>query len=132
MDELNELIRKRFGQPPLEYYGIYNLITKSLLLRSTENLTVMRKGKGMECTSFTPGTLLTKIIIPSQMQITGHISVTNKLKDKVNKTFTQDEIDKFDKTQLEKIYNVFNMGKTDICKFLLEWFTQNKKLQITF
>lgn len=132
MDELNELIRKRFGQPPLEYYGIYNLITKSLLLRSTENLTVMRKGKGMECTSFTPGTLLTKIIIPSNMQITGNISVTNKIKDKVNKTFTQDEIDKFDKTQLETIYNVFNMGKTDICKYLLEWFTQNKKLQITF
>jgi len=132
MDEMNELIRKRFGQPPLEYYAIYNLLTKSLLLRSTENLAVMRKGKGMECTSFTPGNLLTKIIIPGGIIIPGNTEMTNKIKDKVYKTFTQDELEKLNDKQIKTIYNVFNMGKNDICKYLLEWFTQNKKLQITF
>lgn len=132
MDEMNELIRKRFGQPPLEYYAIYNLTTKSLLLRSTENLTVMRKGKGMECTSFTPGNLLTKIIIPGGINVPGNTEMNNKVKDKVYKTFTHDELEKFNDKQIKTIYNVFNIGKNDICKYLLEWFTQNKKLQITF
>ena len=132
MDEMNELVRKRFGKPPLEYYAIYNLITKSLLLRSTENLTVMRKGKGMECTSFTPSNLLTKIIIPGGIIVPGNTEMSNKIKDKVYKTFTQDELEKFTDKQIKTIYNVFNMGKNDICKYLLEWFTQNKKLQITF
>ncbi len=133
IDEVNELIRKRFGQPPLEYYAIHNVTTKSLLLRSTESLAIMRKGKGMECTSFKPGDLLTKIIIPANIEIPGNTNINdNKLKDKVHKIFTHDELAKFTPKQIQTIFNTFSSNKIDICKHLLEWFTENKKLQITF
>ncbi len=133
MDEVNDLLRKRFGKPPLHYYAIHNVTTKSLLLRSTESLATLRKGKGMECTSFTPSALLTKIILPGNIQIPGDANMQdNKLKDKVYKAFTPTELEKFSDAQLQTIYNTFSINKIDICKHLLEWFTKHKKLQITF
>lgn len=133
IDTVNKLIIKRFGHPPIKYYAIFNTATKNLLLRSLDNYTSMRKGKGMECTSFTPGDLLGKIILPAGIVIPGGTSLDDaKARKKVSKIFTAEELKDYTKTQVETIFNTVSINKNDICKYIFEWFSENKKIQITF
>ena len=134
IDDVNKLIRKRFGQPQtLQYYAIFNATTKNLFIRSLDSYAIMRKGKGMECTSFTPGDLLLKIILPAKIVIPGDVKLDDaKVNKKIAKIFTADELEKYTKVQIQTIYNTVSINKNVLCKYIYEWFLENKKLQITF
>ena len=134
IDSVNKLIIKRFGHEPIKYYAIFNTSTKNLFLRSLDNYATMRKGKGMDCTSFTPGDLLLKIILPAGITIPGDTSLSDaKARKKVDRIFTQKQLEEdYTEKEVQTIYNTVSMNKNDICKYIFEWFSENKKIQITF
>lgn len=133
IDSVNKLIIKRFGHEPIKYYAIFNTSTKNLFLRSLDNYATMRKGKGMDCTSFTPGDLLLKIILPAGITIPGDTSLSDaKARKKVDRIFTQKLEEDYTEKEVQTIYNTVSMNKNDICKYIFEWFSENKKIQITF
>lgn len=130
---MNQLLKDKFCPPgTLQYYAIYNDNLNTLTLRSTKDLTIMRKGKGKDCISFNLFDLLKDIILPAKIIIPGELKPDKKVEQKVNVDFTKSEIDSWTPQQLQTVYNVLSMNKEEICYILKDWFEQNNKMQIVF
>lgn len=133
INTMNKLLMDKFSPVgTLQYYAIYNDNLNTLTLRSTKDLTIMRKGKGKDCVSFNLLELLKDVILPGKIVIPGNLKPDKKIEQKVNMDFTKKEIDSWTPQELQTVYNVLSMNKEEICYILKDWFEENGKLQIVF
>lgn len=133
INAMNQLLKDKFSPPgTLQYYAIYNDNLNTLTLRSTKDLTIMRKGKGKDCVSFNLLELLKDVILPGKIVIPGDLKPDKKIEQKVNIDFTKTEIDGWTPQELQTVYNVLSMNKDEICYILKDWFVKNNKIQVVF
>lgn len=130
INTMNSLLIDKFCSDGFLYYGIYNDNTKTLFLRSTKDLIIMRKGKGKDCISFNVIDLLKDVIIPGNIIIPGQLKPDNKILQKVENEFKSSKSTWSPET-LQTVYNSLMMNKDEICSILKEWFQKHGKLQIT-
>jgi len=132
INTMNQLLADKFSKDVLKYYAIYNDNLNTLLLRSTKDLTIMRKGKGKDCISFNLLELLKNVILIGDIMIPGDFKPDKKIQQKVSTEFTKEEMASWPPEKLQTVYNVLTMNKEEICQILREWFEKKGKLQITF
>lgn len=130
INTMNSLLIDKFCSDGFLYYAIYNDNTKTLFLRSTKDLAIMRKGKGKDCISFNLIDLLKDVIIPGKIPIPGQLKPDNKILQKVENEF-KDVYKLWSPEMLQTVYNVLMMNKDEICAILKDWFQKHGKLQIT-
>lgn len=130
INTMNSLLIDKFCSDGFLYYAIYNDNTKTLFLRSTKDLAIMRKGKGKDCISFNLIDLLKDVIIPGNIIIPGQLIPDNKILQKVEIEFKSSKLTWSPET-LQTVYNVLMMNKDEICTILKDWFQKHGKLQIT-
>jgi disulfide oxidoreductase YuzD len=132
INTMNQLLADKFSKDALKYYAIYNDNLNTLLLRSTKDLSIMRKGKGKDCISFNVLELLKNVILVGDIIISGDSKPDKKIIQKVNLEFTKEEIESWSPEKLQTVYNVLTMNKEEICQILRDWFEKKGKIQITF